>query len=264
MKKVLVTGMNGLIGGTLKEHLGSQYDMYALNRRKMEGTQCFQADIADLEAIKPAFNGMDVVVHLAATSGLASSATAMPSNFDDLLNTNIVGTYNVFEAARASNVKRVIFFSTGWVTESGVITTDYEPVSPYNLISDGDYDKAPKSFPLVTHETPLRPANLYACTKVWGEAVARYFSDSQNMSVIVIRSGGVREKDEPLFPRDWPTWCSKRDISQMVKKSIDADDSLRFGIFFAVSNNKWGFRDLKHAKDILGFEPEDDAEMHRN
>ena len=67
-KRVLITGMSGLIGGLLKDHLkqAGGYELAALNRRYVEGVTNFQADITDLEAIKPAFEGQDVVVHLAA------------------------------------------------------------------------------------------------------------------------------------------------------------------------------------------------------
>ena len=58
-KRVLITGMSGLIGGLLKDHLqqAGGYELAALNRRHVEGVANFQADIADLEAIKPAFEG---------------------------------------------------------------------------------------------------------------------------------------------------------------------------------------------------------------
>ena len=65
-KKVLVTGMSGLIGGLVRERIEGKYTLSALNRRPVEGIKCHQADIADLDAIRPAFEGVDVVVHLAA------------------------------------------------------------------------------------------------------------------------------------------------------------------------------------------------------
>ena len=68
MKKVLVTGMSGLIGGLLRRHLEEigNYQLTALNRRFLDGVDSFQADISDMDSIKPAFDGKDVVVHLAA------------------------------------------------------------------------------------------------------------------------------------------------------------------------------------------------------
>jgi len=92
---VLVTGMSGLIGGAVLRQLGDTYALRALNRRAVAGVPCHQADVADLEAIQTAFAGADAVVHLAANA-------SMSAPFEDTLRANVVGTYNVFEAARRS------------------------------------------------------------------------------------------------------------------------------------------------------------------
>src|SRR5207249_2306910 len=68
-RRVLVTGMSGLIGGALRRHLEGKYELSALNRRSIPGVKCHEADIADLGAIAPAFAGIDTVVHLAARTG---------------------------------------------------------------------------------------------------------------------------------------------------------------------------------------------------
>src|SRR2546422_234878 len=94
---VLVTGMSGLIGGAVRRQLGARYELRALNRRAVDGVPCHRADIADLAAIEPAFKGVDAVVHLAASVG--SSAP-----LDELLRANVIGAYNVFEAARATGL----------------------------------------------------------------------------------------------------------------------------------------------------------------
>src|SRR5207247_10124498 len=94
---VLVTGMSGLIGGAVRKHLAGRYELRALNRRPIEGVPCHQADVADLDGIQPAFKGVHAVVHLAASVG-----THAP--FDAILRANVVGTYNVFEAARRAGV----------------------------------------------------------------------------------------------------------------------------------------------------------------
>ena len=88
-KKVLVTGMSGLIGGLLKDHLiqVGNYELSALNRSHVEGVTNFQADISDLEAIQPAFEGQDVVVHLAAYLG--------SQDWEGQHAGNVLGTYNV-------------------------------------------------------------------------------------------------------------------------------------------------------------------------
>jgi nucleoside-diphosphate-sugar epimerase len=103
--------MSGLIGGAVLRHLGPRYDFRALNRRAIPGVPCHRADIADLDAIQPAFAGVEAVVHLAANA----SASAP---FDETLRANVVGTYNVFEAARRAGVRRVVYASSG-ATVSG-------------------------------------------------------------------------------------------------------------------------------------------------
>ena len=66
---VLVTGLSGLIGRAFLEHEGGAFEVRGLNRRSVPGVVCHQADVTDLEAVAPAFAGVDTVVHLAAVVG---------------------------------------------------------------------------------------------------------------------------------------------------------------------------------------------------
>ena len=84
-KRVLVTGANGLIGTALRNILGDKYEWSALNRRDLPGVPTTQADIADLEAIRPAFEGIDTVVHLAAVARLGEDAAAGKATLVGLL-----------------------------------------------------------------------------------------------------------------------------------------------------------------------------------
>ena len=256
-RKVLVTGMSGLVGGIVRKKLDGSHELRALNRSDVPGVACHQADIVSLEAIRPAFEGIDTVIHLAAALGPSTT-------WDDHLHTNVIGTYNVFEASRLAGVKRIIFASTGWVTDSGVVVTDHESGYPYYLIAQERYDEVQKPWPMITHESPLRPIGLYGCAKIWGEALGRHYSDEHNLSVIIVRIGAVTPEDRPMFPRQWPIWCSHRDIAQIIQRGVEAPDSIRFDIFFGVSNNTWGFRDINHAHQVLGYDPQDNAEQYRN
>src|ERR1051325_9574840 len=124
---VLVTGLSGLIGGALRRHLDpAVWELRSLSRRAVEGVTSHRADIGDLDAIQPAFAGVDAVVHLAAAVGQPS--------FDVVLRANVIGTYNVFEAARRAGVKRVIFASSG-ATVSG-----WEREEPYRSLVAGRYE----------------------------------------------------------------------------------------------------------------------------
>ncbi|MFH1605632.1 MAG: NAD(P)-dependent oxidoreductase [Pseudomonadota bacterium] len=249
-RKVLVTGMGGCIGGAVLRHLDHKYDFTALNRRPMEGVRCVTADIRDFASIRPHFDGQDVVVHLAASLG--PDATTK-----DIIDNNVWGALNVFEAAKQAYVKRVVFAS------SGTIILNYVLESPWRELESGEYDKLPPSWPMITHESPIRPHGVYGCSKVWGEALGRNYSDNHGMSVICIRFGWVPTNDRPGPIRSFAVWCSHRDAAQMVDKCISAPDSLRFDIFFAVSNNKYNYRDITHARDVIGFEPQDNPDLYR-
>ena len=247
-ERVLITGMSGLIGNIVRRHLEDKYILRALNRRPLEHIECHQADIADLEAIQPAFANVHTVVHLAAM---------LEDSWPAILQTNIAGTYNVFEAARRAGVKRVVFAS------SGSTINGWERQSPYNALVAGDYDQVPSDWPRLTHESPVWPNGLYACSKVWGEALARHFSDVHGLSVLCLRIGRVNPENRPTESRHYAVWLSHRDIAQMVEKCIAAPADLRFDIFFATSDNARGFRDLSHPCDKVGFAPQDAAEDHR-
>ncbi len=249
-ERILVTGMSGLIGAAVRRRLESSYELTALNRSLVPGVRTVQADIADFDAILPAFEGQDTVVHLA-----ASARGRDP--WEKVRDPNLIGTYNVFEAARQAHVSRVVFASSG-STISG-----WELVQPYRAIVNGDYESVRHPWPMITHETPVRPAGVYGATKVWGEALARQFTDSVELSIICLRIGLVNSEDRPTDSRQFSVWCSQRDISQLVLRCIEAPPELRFDIFYALSRNKWSYRDISHAREVVGFNPEDEAEAHR-
>jgi nucleoside-diphosphate-sugar epimerase len=254
-KKVLVTGMSGLIGSAVRSQLGEKYELSALNRREIPGVPCHRADIADLEAILPAFAGIETVIHLAAIA-------RMDVPWEDLLHANVIGTYNVFEAARRAGVKRVVYAS------SGATVAGWEREMPYRaLVADGPLPEQgsggePERWEKLTHESPVRPMGIYGCTKVWGEALARHFSDTSDLSILCLRIGSVNAEDRPRSRRERSVWCSRRDIVQMIERCVDAPDGLRFDTFFVTSNNRRSYRDLEHPRQILGFVPQDSAEEH--
>lgn len=247
---ILVTGMSGLIGGLTRRELAPQATLSALNRSAVEGVPTTQADLADYDAIRPAFDGQDVVVHLAAKAGENYT-------WDELLQTNIVGTRNVLTAAREAGCKRVVFASSG-ATVSG-----WELVEPYKSIVEARYGDAPDEWPMIRHDMATRPTGVYGGTKVWGEAIARHAADTSELSVICLRIGYVNAPDRPSRPRDFAVWCSQRDIARAIVGCVDAPDDVHFDIVFATSNNRWGYRDLTHAEAVIGFVPQDAAEDHR-
>jgi nucleoside-diphosphate-sugar epimerase len=246
---VLVTGLSGLIGSALRRHLADgAWELRALNRRAVPGVPCHQADIGDLAAIEPAFAGVDVVVHLAAAVGSPP--------FEAVLRGNVVGTYNVFEAARRAGVGRVVFAS------SGAVVSGCEQEPPFAALVAGRYAEV-SSVPMLTHESALHPSGIYGASKVWGEALGRHYADAHGLSVICVRIGRVNGEDRPQAPREFAVWCSQRDVARFLERCVAAPPTVRFDTFFVTSANRWGYRDLAHAREILAWEPLDRAEDYR-
>jgi nucleoside-diphosphate-sugar epimerase len=246
---VLVTGLSGLIGSALRRHVGAGVcELRGLGRRPVPGVRSHQADIADLAAIAPAFDGVDVVVHLAAAVGSPA--------FEAVLRNNVVGSYNVFEAARRAGVSRVVFAS------SGAVVSGYEQEPDFAALVAGRYGEV-QSVPTLTHESPLHPSGLYGASKVWGEALGRHYADAHGLSVVCVRIGRVNREDRPQAPREFAVWCSQRDVARFLERCIMAPPTVRFEVFFVTSSNRWGYRDLTHAREVLGWEPLDRAEDYR-
>ena len=248
MKKILITGVSGLIGGLLARHLRNLggYEITALNRRPVDDFQCVQADIADLDAIKPAFEGQDVVVHMSAYTGDTS-------DWEGNLSGNIMGVRNVYEAARLAGVKRVVFGS------SGAAIGGFSLVPPYDAIAAGRYEDVPDGWAKIRHDQ-VRPLGIYGAAKIFGEALGRHYSDAYRLSVLCVRIGSVRDEDWPNNPHRVSYFFSHRDILQMLVKCIEAPDDLLYDIFMAVSNNRWTYYDLEHAREVLGYDPQDSSE----
>ncbi|MDD9963365.1 MAG: NAD(P)-dependent oxidoreductase [Gammaproteobacteria bacterium] len=247
---ILITGMSGLIGAAVRRRLAPRARLSALNRSTVEGVPTTRADLADLEALRPAFDGQETVIHLAAKAGENYS-------WEELLQTNIVGTRNVLAAAREAGCKRVIFAS------SGATVAGWELEEPYQALVEGRYGDAPERWRLIRHDEAVRPRGVYGATKVWGEAFCRHVADSSPLSVLCVRIGYVNAEDRPVHPRHFAVWCSQRDIAAAIERCVDAPPGLRFDTLFVNSRNRWGYRDLSHTEAVLGFVPQDAAEDHR-
>lgn len=265
LKNVLITGVYGLIGGEIYMAFDAQperYRVHGLARRRFPSDRSSRdrnlnisderfvlSDLSDLDVLVKAMAGIDVVVHMAADP-------RMNAPWESVLASNIVGARNVYEAARLSGVARVIYAS------SNTVSWGYFEEEPYSLIYEGKYDQvAPEEITPVTHAWPTRPTAEYPASKVFGEALGRVYATQRGLSVICLRIGWVNDEDRP-HSYGWARagWCSKRDIVQLVDRAVQAPASLRYDIFYGVSEGKYNWNDIQHAKDVLGYEPQDDAE----
>jgi len=249
--KVLVTGASGLIGGLTIRNLSDKYEFSALNRSPVAGIPCVQADINDAEAIKPAFQGIDMVVHM-------SAETKDLANWDKILSTTIGGTVNVFRAAQEAGVKRIVFGSSG----GSMCGYEYDDSLPYGRLAAGKYDEVGDSWPLLTQNDPPRCDAPYAIGKVFGEVTGRWFADTFGISVLCIRLGAVLDTNKPKLLRHFPGFLAQEDCVQIIDKCLSAPMSLKFDIFDAISENKYRWRDTNHAKEVLGWQPTGSADLY--
>jgi len=169
---------------------------------------------------------------------------------------NITGVHNLFEACRLAGVKRIVAAS------SGAVIAGYEKIEPFkSMVHDPDFEM-PDPRPLLTVDSPIRPSGFYTVSKMFTENLGRMYADQHEMSVICIRIGKVEVNDVPLNARNASVWCSHRDIIQMIDKAVHAPDDLKYAVVFACSDNPTRYRDIEHAKEILGFVPQDSAADH--
>jgi NAD+ dependent glucose-6-phosphate dehydrogenase len=253
-RRVLVTGAEGLIGGIVRARLGDRYAIRSLTRTPADFPS-HVADIADLGAIRPAFAGMDAVVHMAGTPHVSSS-------WEEVLRSNIVGTRNVLEAAREAGVERVVLASSNHAV--GMYEIEAAPA----IYADGD----PR---VIGEDAAVRPDSDYGASKVFAEAMGRMYADRFGMRVVCLRIGSVLPDDDPTGPSvlatagwmPWltddhrrarlrATWLSQRDCAELVRCSLEAD--VRFAIAYGISDNPRRFWSLEGAR-ALGFVPRDRA-----
>ena len=261
--KVHVTGVSGLIGDVVYAHLAAQPERYEVtgSGRRYEPSdrvaarralscppECFMlADLTDQAAVERAFAGAEVVVHMGAIPDPSAP-------FEAILNSNVVGGYNVLEACRRQGVRRIVYAST--------VMTDwgYQFDEPYKAIREARFDAVPDSFDRVTHRDAVRPTEPYSASKVWGEGLCRAYADGHGLSCLCLRIGGVNGDDRPRGAAGSALWCSQRDVATAAEAAVNAPPELSFGIFFAVSDNRYRWLDTEHTRTVLGFHPADRAE----
>lgn len=253
VRKVLVTGSGGLIGGALFRELGDRYEFSGLDVGAPSDpiVPIMVGDLSDMDSVRKAFDGVDAVVHLGADSNQAAS-------WDSVLPNNLIATHNVFEACRDAGVKRVVYASSNHAVGM------HELDDPYSRIRVGDYEGLdPDNIPQIDHTVQIRPDGQYGISKAFGEATGAYYAENFGLEVACLRIGTVNSADRPVEVRQLATWCSHRDVLQLIHLCLEVE-SLQFDIFYGVSDNKWRFWDIDHAREVLGYAPEDNGEDYRD
>ena len=179
------------------------YELSGIDLRVPEGYEDFTiADMTDIEAIRPAFEGKDAVIDFA-------NNPAGNLSWEDAYTNNIHATFNSMRAAQEAGVGRYIY------TSSNRITEEYQQDEPYASICRGDYNGLdPASIPLINTSMPVRPNGPYGIGKAAAEAAGRYFVDKHGLSVICLRLGTMGRDDAgPRDQRQFATMLTPRDVS---------------------------------------------------
>jgi len=227
MKTILITGAGGVVGTYLRKELAGKYALRLSDIRRLKpgaGETFVQGDIANLNDMLRATRGVDAFVHLGGYS--------VEGAWKDILNANIVGCYNAFEAARRNGVKRVLF------------ATSNHAVGFYRRDQ------------VIDHRVYIKPDSRYGVSKVFGEALGSLYADKYGMEVFCMRIGNVGTA--PIDKRRLSIWISPRDFAQLVTIGIEHPD-VRFEVVYGVSNNRRSWYDNANAVR-LGYRPVDDSE----
>lgn len=231
-KRLLITGAAGRLGRVLRESLKSQADVLRLTDIASLGElasheEASQCDLGDINAVLPLLDGVDAVVH--------AGGVPLEDTFDKILNSNIVGTYNIYEAARRKGVKRVVYTSSNHAI--------------------GFYDRTDT----LDASVPHRPDSLYGLSKCFAEDLGRYYWDKFGIESVNLRIGSSFE--EPLDRRMLATWLSFGDFAQLVERSLLAPRVAHM-VVYGMSNNRELLWDNRAARSI-GYIPQDSADIYR-
>lgn len=229
MKTVLITGAAGDIGTHLSRELAGRYKLRLSDRRPLKppkGQTFVKADISKMPDALRITRGVDAIVHLGGYS--------VEGPWPAILQANIIGCYNVFEAARRNGVKRILF-----------------PTSNHAV---GYYRRDQT----IDHRVYMKPDSRYGVSKVFGEALGSLYADKYGMEMFMIRVGNVNPR--PIDKRRLSIWLSPRDLGQLVSIGID-HPGIKFEIVYGISRNTRAWYDNSNAFR-LGYRPQDDSEAY--
>ena len=232
MKRVLLTGAAGDVGRRLRKLLGTEYELRLSDVRTpadLDAGEAFvRADLADPAQVEAAVDGMEGIIHLGGFS--------VEGPWEMILSSNIVGCYNLFEAARRKGVKRVVFASSNHAV--------------------GFYPRHRR----IGTDVTVRPDSRYGVSKAFGEALGSLYADKHGLGVLCLRIGHVL--DAPADRRRLAIWLKPEDLAQLVRIGLEHPD-LRFEVFYGVSTNERSFWDNSRAY-AYGYRPTGRAEDHRD
>ena len=230
--RVLITGAAGGLGAMLRQRLAGYAPLRLSDIAPLgpaaDGEEVIECDLADADAVAALVRGCDRIVHLGGKS--------IEGPWETILNANIIGTYNLFEAARRAGKPRIIYASSNHAVGFHSRETRL----------DGD--------------TALRPDSLYGVSKCFGEAMGSYYWDKFAVENVAVRIGSCFP--EPRNRRMLATWLSPRDFVSMIT-TLFAADRMAHTMLYGVSANSQQWWDNSHAA-YLGWTAKDSADSFRD
>ena len=230
MKKLVLTGAAGSLGSRLRAPLAAMCDELlttdiAESVGDLAANETYvQADLADMNAIKPLLEGADMVIHFGAL------VDEVP--FEDMLGPNFIGAFNIWEAAHIHGVRRVVYASS--------------------IHAVGMYPKNEA----IGIDVPHRPDTFYGLAKCFAEDLGRMYWEKRGLEAVCLR---ILSCAPVTNPRAVGSWLSYDDMIQLVQRAIDTPIT-GFSIVYGVSDNDRAPVDNTAARH-LGYRPKDNAEQ---
>lgn len=233
LKRLLITGAAGGLATAMRHRLSHIAETVRLSDISElgvagENEEIVICDLADEAAVADLVEGCDGILHLGGQS--------LECPFDKIMDSNIKGVYNLFEAARKHGMPRIIFASSNH-------TIGFHPQNKY-----------------LNAEAPTRPDGLYGVSKVFGEGMANMYHDKFGQETAIIRIGSCFS--EPENHRMLSTWMSYSDFTTMIERIFDIQ-ILGCPIIYGVSDNDRSWWDNSMVS-YLGWNPKDNAEVFRD
>jgi uronate dehydrogenase len=232
MKNILVTGAAGDVGSRLRKLMKGVYPRIRWSDIRTPSDlaadeEFVAADLSKMEDVEKIVDGIDGIVHLGGFS--------VEGPWDTILQSNIIGTYNMFEAAYRAKVKRVVFATSNHAV--------------------GFYPRTQRIGVNVT----VRPDSRYGISKAFGESVGAFYADKHGLRVTCLRIGNVG--DAPLDQRRLAIWLKPEDLVQLIRIGLEHRD-IKFEIFYGASNNAAAWWDNSNAQRY-GYHPIGKGDDHR-
>ena len=229
--RLVLTGAAGRLGSYLREPLAKMADSLVSSDladdigRLYPGETYRKADLADLEQIVDLLKGADMVVHFGAIGDEAP--------FEKILGPNIIGAYNVWEAAYRNGLRRVVYASS-------IHAVGMHPKTEF-----------------IGVDAPHRPDTFYGLAKCFAEDLASLYWDKRGLESVCMR---ILSCAQVSNPRAVGTWLSYDDLIHLVERCVDTPVT-GAAIVYGISNNDRAPVDNSGAT-FLGYRPKDNAESH--